>query len=492
MDSRIFTGTAVQAIDRHLINDLGMDSAGLMRSAGESAFVALRERFADSAQSMLVLCGPGNNGGDGYVVALAALQADWPVQCVATNAPKSEAAKQAFKRYCDAGGQLRAVDQIIGGETRYDVIVDALLGLGQTGAPRGVIGELVQWSNEQSAWRLALDVPTGVDADTGEVREPAFLADFTVTFLAQKIGLLTGAGVNYAGEVLLESLGITPAQQGSVVPVAGLLEQPTLKPRRPDSHKSTYGHVMVVGGDNGMLGATLLAGGAALRSGAGKVTLASTEAHLDKAVYWMPELMSAVAEAGKYPAISLCEILAVGPGLGTDAWGRDAFGWCLQQSNALVVDADALTLLAAHNEPFAASRPVVLTPHPGEAARLLHSTIADVQKDRVNAAREIARKYRAVCVLKGAGTLIAEPNGRVALCKLGNPGMASAGMGDVLTGIIAALLAQGHSLFDAASAGVWLHAKSADLQCQTIGETGLIASDVIQGLPLGWASCLKG
>ena len=490
MDSSIFTGTAVQQIDQHLINHLGLDAAGLMRSAGESAFELLRQRFKGTSPSVLVLCGPGNNGGDGYVVALAALRADWPVQCVATSAPKSAAAKQAFNRYREAGGQLSAVDQIIGSEVRNDVIVDALLGLGQNGAPRGVIAELVQWSNEQNAFRLALDVPTGVNADTGEVHDPIFSADLTVTFLAHKLGLLTGAGVNYVGELALETLGVSSTQRGDVVPVAKLLQVPELKPRRLDSHKGTYGHVMVVGGSNGMFGATLLAGGAALRSGAGKVTLASTTAHLDKAAYWMPELMSTVIEVEACPTIGASEILAVGPGLGKEKWGRHAFEWSLQQSNDLVIDADALNLLAERDEQFASNRRVVLTPHPGEAARLLHSTTAQVQRNRLSTVSQIARKYRAICVLKGAGTLIADPTGLVALCNLGNPGMASAGMGDVLTGVIAALLAQGYRPFEAACTGVWLHAKSADLQCKNTGEAGLIASDLIQGLLAAWAGCL--
>ncbi|GGZ98484.1 bifunctional NAD(P)H-hydrate repair enzyme [Arenicella chitinivorans] len=489
MDSHIFTGTAVQAIDRYLINDLGKQSAELMQLAGESAFALLQQRFDETARSMLVLCGPGNNGGDGFVVALEALRADWPVQCVAASAPKSEAAKQAFNRYREAGGQLSPVDQVMGGETCYEVVVDALLGLGQNGAPRGLIAELVQWSNEQNAFRLALDVPTGLDADTGSVREPIFSADLTITFLAHKLGLLTGAGVNHVGDLVLETLDVTPAERGHVAPVANLLQPPKLPSRRPDSHKGTYGHVVVVGGDNGMFGATLLAGGAALRSGAGKVTLASTTGHLDKAAYWMPELMSTVIEVDASPAIASSEILAVGPGLGTDEWGRHAFEWSLQQINDLVIDADALNLLAEHDEQFPSDRRVVLTPHPGEAARLLHSTTAQVQLNRLSTVSQIARKYRAICVLKGAGTLIADPTGRVALCNLGNPGMASAGMGDVLTGVIAALLAQGHRPFDAACAGVWLHAKAADIAKSDIGEAGLIATDVIQQLPLTLVRC---
>ena len=438
MTMHIYTGSAAKEIDRIAIQQYGYAGFGLMTLAGESAYRFIASRFAGPG-SLLVLCGAGNNGGDGYVLARCALSEGWQVTVVSTGPPNTADAGMAREKYTDAGGSVADSWPVAG---RFDLVVDAVLGVGINGAPRQAAADMIEQANALSAYKFALDVPSGTDADTGRAWQPHFKADATLTFIAPKIGLLGGPARTAAGNVHVEPLGIDDKVLADVGHCAAFVNQPQFPKRAADTHKGHYGHVVIAGGNDGMLGAVLLAGCAALRSGAGKVHIVSTKKHLDQPGLYRPELMSAVFDAANNELLGIGDAIALGPGLGLDSWGEQVFDAVLRQHNTMVIDADALRLLA-RCDALSTKGNWVLTPHPGEAAALLGCSTADVQNNRLNAVTQIARERNSVCVLKGAGTLIADPQGIVNLCDHGNPGMSTAGMGDVLTGMIAAFCAQG-------------------------------------------------
>ncbi|HSC85462.1 MAG TPA: NAD(P)H-hydrate dehydratase, partial [Pseudomonas sp.] len=327
---------------------------------------------------------------------------------------------------------------------------------------------------------LALDLPSGLHADNGQVAELAVCADLTVSFIGLKLGLFTGVAADWVGELVFDDLQADP-QLLATQPYAALRMAgsalPQLAPRSRTAHKGLFGHVLVVGGDRGFGGAALLAAQSALRSGAGLVSLATRGEHLGASLARCPEVMC-VATDSTYQLPPLCaqaDVLVVGPGLGQQAWGRSLLSAVAASPRPQVWDADALNLLAAGMASLPAD--AVLTPHPGEAARLLGCSSAEVQADRPAAALALAARYQAVVVLKGAGSLVAAPDGRLLLCDRGHPAMAGAGLGDVLAGLIGALRGQGLAAFEAAALGVWLHASAG--QELAVKGRGLAASDLI-------------
>jgi NAD(P)H-hydrate epimerase len=320
-----------------------------------------------------------------------------------------------------------------------------------------------------------------LNADTGHCPGSAIVAQLTVSFIAAKRGTYTGQAATKVGTLVVDTLGLPEILWQGMPSDAALLEAAHLPPRARDAHKGNNGHVLAIGGDHGTAGAIRLCSEAALRSGAGLVSVATRADNLFALNAARPELM-AHAVHGPQELQSLREratVLAVGPGLGQAAWGHALWLTALDSGKPMVLDADGLNLLA--REPRQFSTPVVLTPHPGEAARLLSSTIAEVEKDRFAAARALAQRYDAVAVLKGSGSLIAHPDGRLDVCTWGNPGMATGGMGDLMTGVIAALMAQGCDAWQAARMGVGLHARAGDLAARH-GERGLLASDLLEPL----------
>ena len=482
LEHALYRAEDVRELDRRAI-DSGIPGRELMERAGRAAFDLLRARFPEVG-NILVLCGAGNNAGDGYVVARLAQQAGLQVTvCSLLDESKlSGDAKSAFDDWREAGGSLTpfARDLLPGA----DLIVDAVLG---TGLDRPVSGDLAERFAELNAFErpiLAIDIPSGLHADTGAVYGSALRADITITFIGRKLGLATGHGRTLAGEEVHADLGVPADIADGIEPIATTINDADLDilaPRPRDAHKGHFGHLMIIGGGPGMPGAARLAGLAALRTGAGKVTLAVDISNVDAVAAGAPELMVYPVEEPEDMdmIIENAQVLAIGPGL-----GREARGWKLVQAGLharlpTVLDADALNLIAAAT-PLQLPH-TILTPHPGEAARLLNCETLDVVSDRQRAARELARRFDAIVVLKGAGTLVARPNGELRLCEAGNPGMATAGMGDVLTGVIAALLAQGAEPWEAACTGVLVHARAGD-RAADFGERGIIASDVIEEL----------
>jgi NAD(P)H-hydrate epimerase len=474
-------------LDRIAIEERGIPGFELMQRAGRAAFAELLDRWP-SAKCISVCCGKGNNAGDGYIVAGLALELGLAVQVIPIGDSGELTGDAARARDWARSLGLQAVDgpdAVLSGE----VIVDGLLGTGISGALRPAYAKVVAAINAAGRGVLSLDIPSGVAADSGGVASDAVRADVTVTFIGRKLGLFTGPGVSLAGEVIYASLSV-PSDIAHAVPGCPLLryaEQEPLPPRDRNAYKQSQGHVVIVGGDRDMGGAPLMAGEAALRMGAGLVTLITREEHRPAVLARRPEIMvvGADSDSAREQALARATVLAVGPGLGRGDWGLGLLREALALGKPAVLDADALHGLVALSpqageSPLVAS-PVIVTPHPGEAAVLLGSTTAAVQADRPAAACALAQRVGGVAVLKGAGSVVAHhENGLRGVCAHGNPGMASAGMGDVLSGVIAGLLAQGADLGHAAALGTCLHSAAADLAVEHIGQRSLLATDLLQ------------
>lgn len=477
----LYTAAQVRELDRLAIEARKIPGATLMQRAGEAAFDLLRARWP-RARRVAVVCGSGNNGGDGYVIARLAREYGLTVIALGLDAPekiKGDAAA-ARKKAKSAGVAMRNFQaDLLGGQ---DIIVDALLG---TGLEREVDGEwcaAIEAINHSHIPVLAVDIPSGLNADTGRVMGAVVRASATMTFIGLKPGLFTGTGREHAGEIFFNDLKVPPDIYAKVPVMIKRLTEASLHGlmpmRRQDMHKGDAGHVLVIGGDRGMPGAARLAGESAYRAGAGLVILATHPEHAAHISAACPELIVhgvATPEALR-PLLARADVIAMGPGLGQGEWGNALFGTVLDTKLPMVVDADALNILAA--DPLMHAD-WILTPHPGEAARLLGLSIEEIQADRFAAAHELVASFGGVCVLKGAGTLIASLyDGVVSVCDRGNPGMASGGMGDVLTGVIAGLRAQGLISPMAARLGVWVHAAAGD-DAAANGESGMMASDLL-------------
>jgi len=470
--SALFTTAQVRALDQAAIGD-GISGIELMERAARAALDVLRRRWPQ-ARSVCVLCGPGNNGGDGFLSAALARAAGLQASVIALPGQPSGDAALARERFAREGGEISSVTDKL---PDADVYVDALFGSGLNRAPAGDAATLIAAVNAQSCPVLALDVPSGLDSDTGVAFDPCARASATVCFVGWKRGLFTASGPDQCGERSLATLDIPIPAYTHAEPNAILLA-PQALPRRPrDSHKGRYGHVLAIGGDLGAGGAVRMCGEAAARVGAGLVSVATREANVGAILAARPELMPHGVHVPRNleALLARASVLALGPGLGQDDWGQGLWQAALDAGKPTVLDADGLNLLALRAR--ALPEQIVMTPHPGEAARLLETTTADVQADRFAAVRGMARVYGAVVVLKGSGSLVADPEGRVAACPWGNPGMASGGTGDVLTGVIAGLLAQGLTPWDAACLGVGAHARAGDLAARA-GERGMLASDL--------------
>ncbi|MBD8873046.1 NAD(P)H-hydrate dehydratase [Rhodanobacter sp. DHB23] len=477
---QLYTVAQVRALDRHAIEVLGVPGFELMRRAAWAALSGLRRHWPQ-ARRIAVHCGPGNNGGDGFLLAVLAREAGLLVDVLAPGEVSAgDDAATARQAWLDAGGAVRpwrSGDAL----PAVDVHVDALYGTGLRRAPETAVAALIEAVNASGVPVLALDVPSGLDADTGQMPGAAIRADLTVSFIAAKRGLHTGRAANVVGQLELDVLGLPESLWRDVPCDAQLLAATALPPRPRDANKGDNGHVLAIGGEHGMAGAIRLSGEAALRAGAGLVSVATRAEHLLALNAARPELMAHGVDGPQAlePLLARASVLAVGPGLGRGAWGHALWLTALDSGKPLVLDADGLNLLA--REPRRFTQPAVLTPHPGEAARLLGGTVAEVEADRFAAARLLADRFRAVVVLKGSGSLVADPNGRLDVCPWGNPGMAAGGMGDLLTGIVAALLAQGCDAWQAACLGVGLHARAGDRAARQ-GERGLLATDLLAPL----------
>lgn len=478
-----------------------------------AAVARLAEGIARRAglRRAIVLCGPGNNGGDGFVAARCLHEDGYDVEVRLTCVPAHLRgdARLAWKDMTAAGLLPRVLpspeawqdtpwaDPAV--SPRRAVIVDALLGIGAKGVPSGAVAAAIHWANgvAQACPRLSVDVPSGLDADAGVAPGEAVRADATITFSRPKVGFANPAARPCLGHLTVADIGIPNdlLETYAVLPPDGteLIAAPeirhVLRPERAlDSHKRTYGHALIIGGSPRYPHAPVLAAQAAYRAGCGLVSLAVPDCARPAAAFWAPEAIFAEETPGD---LADFEAIAIGPGMGPLAGERLALLRRLAsdaQAPRTVVDADALTALAALRQagwaPDGSALRLILTPHPGEAARLLGVTPKEVQGDRPAAARALAANYHAIAVLKGHNTLVAEPGGRLRVCMGGNPGMATAGTGDLLTGIIAGLLARGLGTEDAAVLGVYHHAMAGDAASYAHGEESLVATDLFETLRL--------
>ncbi len=459
------------------------ECGSLMQKAGLAAAEYARELLGEYGRTVLVLAGPGNNGGDAFEVAAQLKHWYYRVELVFAGDEHqlSEDALAALGKWRACGGNTYAAPPAA---LRPDLVVDGLFGIGLTRALEGGYADIITGINRLPGAKLALDIASGINADTGAIMGTALRATHCITFIALKPGLLTLDGPDHCGNIrvadLRLDLGVMPASKGAITSSDSLRQ--VLPPRPLNFHKGNAGSVGVLGGASGMVGAAVLAARAALKLGAGKVFLGMLTDHPPYLDHLQPELMlrtpRELLEAG------LITAFAAGPGMGTAKSAEQLLREVLDAGVPLVLDADALNLIAASKTLQARlqkrNAPSVLTPHPAEAARLLGCATAAVQSDRIQATLDIAQRYQADVVLKGNGSVIAVPDGTWLINTSGNPGMASAGMGDVLTGMIASLLAQGANARDATAAAVWLHGAAADsLAAQGQGPLGITASDVI-------------
>ncbi len=478
----LYSTATVRAIDAAAIAG-GIAGYTLMTRAGDAAFALLRSRWPQ-AHKLLVVCGPGNNGGDGYVLARCGRAAGLEVIVLSLDAgvPRSADAKQALADWREAGGDVSVFDPRLP-LPAADLVVDALFGIGLARAPELEATALIEAINRFERPVLALDVPSGVDADSGAIPGVAVRATVTLSFIANKRGLVTGPALDAVGELRLDGLNVPAAAFLEQQPAAYSIDARALADlpvRRANGHKGDHGHVLAVGGDHGAGGALRLCVEAALRSGAGLVSALTRPKHVAPLLTARPECMTHASRTGELPsAARRATVIALGPGLGQADWGRALYLALIDDQRPLVLDADALNLLAAEPRPVPGR---ILTPHPGEAARLLDCSVPAVQRDRYAALDQLVERYAATVVLKGAGTLIGAPGEPTIIIRAGNPGMASGGMGDVLTGVIAALIAQGMADYEAAALGAVLHAAAGDQAAADGGQRGLLASDLLPWL----------
>ena len=467
----------------------------LMRRAGRACWQHLENRFPTPAR-LCVVAGPGNNGGDGWVVAMLARQAGWQVAIVTygRGATAGDAA-DARRAYEQAAGR-EEIQEGLSGQAALpacEVVVDALFGTGlarDLDAPARALVEAIVHRRQAGAYVLAVDLPSGLDAATGRLFGAAVEADATLTFIGLKTGLFTGQAPAHTGQVTLVTLELPEEIFAAEKPSARLLE-PTLiarelPPRSRTSHKGTNGHVLVVAGGPGTAGAALMASRATLRAGAGLVSLATHPSHAALVAMAQPEVMAHGIATGHRlaPLLDKADAVVCGPGLGQHAWGKSLLRAVLKSKKPLLLDADALNLVAS--APQSVPRGTVLTPHPGEAARLLGggTTVPMVEADRYAALARLSTRFPGCAiVLKGAGSLVSASDGPPWVCPFGNPGMGTGGMGDTLSGIGGAFLAtRADRPFEAAALAVLVHARAGDAAAEKHGERGLLPSDLIDAL----------
>lgn len=474
----------IRACEQQATSLYQLDENALMSRAGAEAFFLITKLYPH-VRHVAVYCGAGNNAGDGYVVARLAHEHGLLVtiyQCKAV-VDLPIAAQHAALMAINAGVECQAADEPLDNET--ELVIDALLGIGLKGPVRGATVSAINQINTSGLPVVALDIPSGLNADTGKVENFCVKANTTLTFIAQKSGMYTADGPDYCGDIHCCSLQLDSCVT-QLAPAACLLSSDTLAlplaGRKKNSHKGNYGHVLVIGGGPGMPGAISLAAKAAMRTGAGSVTVATWPEHAKSALSLIPEAMVSAVETARdlIPLLDRATVCIIGPGLGESEWAINLFLMAITSQLPMVIDASALRLLAENSQ---MDDNWVLTPHPGEAACLLSCSTDLIQKDRYQAAANIQKQYGGVVVLKGAGTIIQTAEKDAFVCPRGNPAMASAGMGDVLSGIIGGLCAQGFSLSEAAQCGVWAHAVAGDLLAKKMGGAGLLASDLFDVLP---------
>ena len=480
LPQNLYRASQIRKLDQLAIENYELSADSLMERAGQLAFDVLQQRWPRVSR-IAVLCGVGNNGGDGYVVARLAKEAGIEVGVfqVGDEIEVKGAALAAQKALVAKGVAINPYKH--GGLASWDVIVDGLFGTGLSREVTGVWHSAIEAINRSEKPVLALDVPSGLNSDTGQAMGLCVDATVTTTFIGVKQGCLTGQGLFHCGELVFDDLSVPEELYSHVPPSARRLNMQyvssMLGKRMRTAHKGQNGHVLIVGGEEGMSGAARLAAEAAARVGAGLVSIATRKSHAAILSANRPELMShGIQVIGDFKRLlEKATVVGIGPGLGQSPWAEELFACVMESGLPVVVDADALNLIS--KDPISHNN-WVLTPHPGEAAKLLNTTVEKIQQDRFSAVFDLQQRYGGIAVLKGAGTLVTSGDYSIDLTSAGNPGMATGGMGDLLTGVICGLIAQRLSLKDAAKVGVCIHAEAGD-RAARYGERGMLASDLM-------------
>jgi NAD(P)H-hydrate epimerase len=515
----LVTPEQMKELDRQTIQDAKIPGTTLMERAGTGVVTHLLQHFGPvKGKKAVVFCGKGNNGGDGLVVARL-LQDKGVHLTVILMAPHKELSKDAQTMYRRLHKKINPShilvlpsQEILESLTQdAHILIDGLLGTGLSSSLRDPYSTAITAMNASHAYTVAIDIPSGLDSETGAILGTAIQADLTVTFGYPKIGLYVGNAIDQVGHIEVVDIGIPIEYAQELKPQNHLLTPELVSPlipRRPQSaHKGTFGHAGIVAGSPGKAGAPALAALGALRVGTGLVTVATPQTVAPIVESKLLEIMTmALPETPAHllgleactTLLGFCQdksAVGFGPGLGVSSSITELLSQLLPQLEVpCVFDADALNNLASHLDIFSGMKqPSILTPHPGEMARLLGTTSSKlINEDRIGIARTFATKHHVILVLKGANTVIANPQGQIAICPTGNPGMASAGMGDVLTGVITGFLAQGLTAWNAARAGAYVHGLAGDLAAMAMGEPGLIASDVISAIPRALTQTISG
>ena len=496
---KLYTASETRKIDNLAIKEKGISGYSLMQMAAEFTLDVILREFSP-VEELIIFCSKGKNSGDGFLLGSFAKEFGLEVTIVMSNTSNviKGVSRKAFEEMKDAKVKIistKSVEKLkVSNKT---VIVDALIGTGLKGNLRKNIKESILALNKLGVKLpvLSLDIPSGVNPDTGDADDIAVYADITATFVAQKRGCFTSVGKKFSGEIIYSDLEIPKNLFSKITSTSYVVDYEDsiskVVYREQDAHKGHFGNVVIVGGDRGLGGAGLLSSRAAVYSGAGLTSLVTRPEHVSASLVSCPEVMVKGVDSGQDIEEHLVkpDVIAIGPGLGQSAWSEQmiqrVFWEAEKRDVSVIMDADALNLLTKLKLSSNLPKSLILTPHPGEAARLLNTSVAVIESNRFSAAAKIQKKFNATVVLKGSGTVICHKSGgtqKWGICDSGNPGMATGGMGDVLTGIIAGLLAQGLTLKEAAEAGVDLHAKAADQASLEFGEAGLTSSDVINEL----------
>jgi len=505
----ILGSAAMRDADRRTIQEIGIPASVLMESAGRAVVRTMMERIDDlSSRSVLVVCGKGGNGGDGLVVLRTLACLGYEARAVVL-APFESLSAEALDNLqsalklglsVESAPTVEAWGDVLSQVASADVVVDAIFGTGLSEPPRGFYQRVIEDLNSLETLRVALDVPSGLSSDSGSVAGAAFDADLTIALAAPKVCHFIPPASEICGEVEVVEIGIPPRFLVSSEPRLETIEPAALAeaiPRRGRlSHKGTYGRLLILAGSVGKTGAALMAAEAALRTGVGLVTVASAKSAIPMMAPRLPEAMweplpetdsgavSRKADSRLRELLRERDALALGPGLGTDEETVALILGIVSDSEIpTVVDADGLNALSRKREAIPAGRALALTPHPGEAGRLLGLPVKEVEADRLRAARRLAQETKTHVLLKGYRTLVSDPRGNVQVNLTGNAGMATGGTGDVLTGIVGALLAQGAAIEEALPLGAHLHGLAGDMAAAAIGQTSLVATDLIGKLP---------
>ena len=496
---KLYTASETRKIDNLAIKEKGISGYSLMQMAAEFTLDVILREFSP-VEELIIFCSKGKNSGDGFLLGSFAKEFGLEVTIVMSNTSNvlKGVSRKAFEEMKDAKVKIistKSVEKLK--VSNKAVIVDALIGTGLKGNLRKNIKESILALNKLGVKLpvLSLDIPSGINPDTGDADDIAVYADITATFVAQKRGCFTSVGKKFSGEIIYSDLEIPKNLFSKITSTSYVVDYEDsiskVVYREQDAHKGHFGNVLIVGGDRGLGGAGLLSSRAAVYSGAGLTSLVTRPEHVSASLVSCPEVMVKGVDSGQDIEEHLVkpDVIAIGPGLGQSAWSEQmiqrVFWEAEKRDISVIMDADALNLLTKLKLSSDLPKRLILTPHPGEAARLLNTSVAVIESNRFSAAAKIQKKFNATVVLKGSGTVICHKSGgtqKWGICDSGNPGMATGGMGDVLTGIIAGLLAQGLTLKEAAEAGVDLHAKAADQASLEFGEAGLTSSDVINEL----------